>query len=71
MNLIGPASFIIWLSFSLYQGLNRGLSDPEADDIVLSLDAIPHTMMLPQFDSALLKLSLYNKNLLENQVNTS
>ena len=33
LNLKGPASFLIQKISSLYQGLNREPSDPEADDI--------------------------------------
>ena len=32
LNLKGPTSFIIQYIFSLYQGLDRGPSDTEADD---------------------------------------
>ena len=33
LNLKNPASFLIQIFFSLYQGFNQGPLDPEADDI--------------------------------------
>ena len=41
LNLKAPASFIIQYIFSLYQGLNLGPSDPEADDIPMCHHASP------------------------------
>ena len=44
-NLKDPSSFTMQSILSLYQGLNQGPPDPEADDISMCHGASPNTIL--------------------------